>query len=197
VSNAATYLTKRQRDKHRGMKDVVDLEKARLDLAAKKAYRNWASKFDESFSSETKLSHLSLRSLVFLAQAKEKSPFYLYDLIMNLLNLGSGFEFNELQSKQKMAVVDRYLFLLDRIRFEYMKRLGWLERYPGEDSTLVDFVVRFEELAPGLQTKSPLLSQNHPDYEKFSEMGEFEKEEFIRKLIPKALKEIQDSSTTL
>jgi hypothetical protein len=174
------------------MKDVVDLEKARLVLAAKKAYRNWASKLGESFSSETKLSHLSLSSLVFLAQGKEKSPFYLYDLIMNLLNLGSGFEFNELHSKQKMAVVDRYLFLLDRIRFEYMKRLGWLERYPGEDFTLVDFVIRFEELAPGLQTKTPLLSRNHPDYEKFSKMGAFEKEEFIRKLIPKALKEMLD-----
>jgi hypothetical protein len=56
----------------------------------------------------------------------------------------------------------------------------------------VDFVVRFEELAPGLQTKTPLLSQNHPDYEKFSSMGAFEKEEFIRKLIPKALKEMLD-----
>ena len=123
---------------------------------------------------------------------KEKSPFYLYDLIMNLLNLGSGFEFNELHSKQKMTVVDRYLFLLDRIRFEYMKRLGWLERYPGEDFTLVDFVIHFEELAPGLQTKTPILSRNHPAYDKFSKMGAFEKEEFIRKLIPKALKEMPD-----
>ena len=69
------------------MKEVVDLERARLDLAAKKAYRNWASKLGESFSSKTKLSHLSVRSLVFLAQGKEKSPFYLYDFIMNLLNL--------------------------------------------------------------------------------------------------------------
>ena len=174
------------------MKEVVDLEKARLALTAKKAYRNWASKLGESFSSETQLSHLSLKSLVFLAQAKTKSPFYLYDLIMNLMNLGSGFEFNELPSKQKMAVVDRYLFLLDRIRFEYMKRLGWLERYPGEDLTLVDLVVRFEELAPGLQTKPPLLSPKHPEHERFSKMGAFEKEEFIRKLIPKALKEMQD-----
>ncbi|UCF86229.1 MAG: hypothetical protein JSV50_11555, partial [Desulfobacteraceae bacterium] len=100
-------------------------------------------------------------------------------------------------SKQKMAVVDRYLLLLDRIRFEYMKRLGWLESYPGEEFTLVDFVTQFEALAPGLQTKTPLLSRNHPDYERFSKMGAFEKEEFIRKLIPKALREIQDSSTTL
>ncbi len=168
-----------------------------MDLAAKKAYRNWVSKLGESFNAKTQLSHISLRSIVFLAQGKEKSPFYLHDLIMNLLNLGSGFEFEELDSKQKMAVVDRYLFLLDRIRFEYMKRLGWLESYPGEEFTLVDFVIQFEALAPGLQTKTPVLSRNHPDYERFSKMGAFEKEEFIRKLIPKALREIQDSSTTL
>jgi len=179
------------------MKEVVDLEKARLDLAAKRAYRNWASKLGESFSSKTKLSHLSPSSLVFLAQGKERSPFYLYDLIMNLLNLGSGFEFNELHSKEKMAVVDRYLFLLDRIRFEYMKRLGWLERYPGEDFTLVDFVIRFEELAPGLQTKTPVLSRSHPEYEKFSKMGAFEKEEFIRRLIPKALQEMPDKGDSV
>lgn len=174
------------------MKEVVDLKKAQLALAVKKAYRNWVSKLGESFGSKTQLSHLSLRSLVFLAQGKERSPFYLYDLIMNLLNLGSGFEFNELHSKQKMAVVDRYLFILDRIRFEYMKRLGWLESYPGEEFTLVDFVIRFEELAPRLQTKTPTLSRNHPEYEKFSKMGAFEREELIRKQIPKALKQMPD-----
>jgi hypothetical protein len=77
---------------------------------------------------------------------------------MNLLTLGSGFEFDELHSKQKMAVVDRYLFLLDRIRFEY---------------------------------------RNHPDYDRFSKVGAFEKEEFIRKLILKALKEIRDKVDSL
>ena len=167
------------------MKEVVDLEKARLELAVKKAYRNWESKLGESFELRTQLSHLSPRSLAFLAQGKEKSPFYLYDLIMNLLNLGSGFEFNELHSKQKMAVVDRYLFILDRIRFEYMKRLGWLESYPGEECTLVDLVVRFEELAPGLQTKTPLLSRTHPDYEQFLRMGAFEKEELLESSYPR------------
>ncbi len=179
------------------MKEVVDFEKARLDLAVKKAYRNWVGKLGEPFSSKTQLSQLSLRSSAFLAQGKEKSPFYLHDLIMNLLNLGSGFEFDELHSKQKMAVVDRYLFLLDRIRFEYMKRLGWLESYPGEEFTLVELVIQFEALAPGLQTKTPALSRNHPDYDRFSKVDAFEKEEFIRKLIPKALKEMRDKGDSV
>jgi len=192
-----SLLDRETTGKHRKMKKVVDLEKARLDLAVKKAYRNWVSKLGESFSAKTQLSHLSLRSIVFLAQGKEKSPFYLYDLIMNLMNLGSGFEFEELESKQKMAVVDRYLLLLDRIRFEYMKRLGWLESYPGEEFALVDFVIHFEALAPELQTKTPMLSKNHPAYEKFCEMGAFEREELIRKQIPKALKEMRDEGDSV
>jgi hypothetical protein len=179
------------------MTDIVDFEKARLNVVVRRGYRNWTSQFGEAFGLDTRLSHLSLKSLAFLAQGREKSPFYLYDLIMNLLNLGSGFQFHELHSKQKMGVVDRYLFLLDKIRFEYMKRLGWLESYPGEEFSLVELVIKFEELAPGLQAKTPVLSRKHPAYDRFCKMGSFEREELIRKLIPKALKEIQDSSTTL
>ena len=174
------------------MKNIIDIEKARLEMMVKRGYRNWASQFGENFDAATCLRHISFKTLTFLAQGGEKNSFYLYDLIMNLLSLGSGFEFNELHSKQKMVVVDRYLFLLDRIRFEYMKRLGWLESYPGQEIPLVDLVVQFEALAPGLQTKTPLLSREHTSYDKFSKMGAFEREELIRRLIPEALREIQD-----
>lgn len=179
------------------MRGVVDLEKTRLDMAVKRGFRNWASQLGEDFGIKTHLSHISLKSLAFLAQGGEKSGFYLYDLIMNLLNLGSGFEFHELNPKRKMEVVDRYLFLLDRIRFEYMKRLGWLKGYPGEQFTLVELIIDFDQLAPDLGAKPPELSQGHPAYDRFSRMGAFEREELIRKLIPKAIKEIQDYSTTL
>ena len=179
------------------MTKVVDLEKARIDMAAKRGYRNWATQFGEGFGSETRVSHISLKTLSFLTLGRGKSTFYLHDLIMNLLSLGSGFEFDELGPEDKMGVVDRYLFILDQIRFEYMKRLGWLESYPGEEYALVELIIHFDELAPGIQAKIPSLSRKHPAYHKFSNMGDFEKGELIRQLIPKALKEIQDHSTSL
>jgi hypothetical protein len=140
------------------MRGVVDLEKARLDMAVKRGFRNWASQLGEDFGIKTHLSHISLKSLAFLAF---------------------------------------YLFLLDRIRFEYMKRLGWLKGYPGEQFTLVELIIDFDQLAPDLGAKTPELSQGHRAYDRFSRMGAFEREELIRKLIPKAIKEIQDYSTTL
>jgi hypothetical protein len=179
------------------MKKVVDLEEARLELAVSKGYRNWISQFGEDFGLQTRLSHISTKTLAFLARGREKSTFYLYDLIMNLLNLGSGFEFEELNPEGKMRVVDRFLFLLDQIRFEYMKRLGWLESYPGEEFTMVDQVMGYNQLAPYIRGKMPSLSQEHPAYQRFCLMNDFEKGELIRKLIPKAIIETQNQSTTL
>jgi len=83
---------------------VVQISRARLESLVRKGFRNWKTQFHEDFDIHT-----------------------LFDLIMNLLDFGSGFEFNSLQSAKKMAVMDRYLFLLDQIRFEYLKRLGWLD----------------------------------------------------------------------
>jgi len=166
-------------------------------MAVKKGYRNWAGRFKENFGPETSLSQVSFKTLSSLAQGKSEDSFYLYDLIMNLNGMGSGFEFNELVPKKKMVVIDQYLFLLDRIRFECMKRLGWLKSYPGEEFALVELITGFETLAPGIQAKVPLLSQDRPGYEKYTTMSAFDKETFVRKLIPRALQEIKDHSTTL
>jgi hypothetical protein len=179
------------------MTSIVDLEKARRELKARRGYRNWVSRFREDFGLSTSLSHISDNTLIFLARGKGNSPFYLDDLIMNLQGLGSGFEFNDLDTKDKMIVVDRHLFLLDRIRFEYMKRLGWLNSYPGEEFTLIELIIKYDQFAPGMQARSPVLNEDHPHYSEFCKMGSFEKEELIRKLVYEALQEIEDHSTTL
>jgi len=176
---------------------VIHLDDARLGKYAKRAFRNWQSKFGESFGLATTIGQISDKTLVFLAEGRNRSSFYLLDLIMNVTGVGSAFDFNELPPKEQIAVMDRHLFLLDLIRYEYMKRLGWLESYPGDECTLVELVVDFESLAPGLRADTPTLSSNHPAYEAFCAASTMEKEELIRKLIPKALEMIQESSTTL
>jgi len=179
------------------MPQLIDMEEGRRLLAAKRGFRNWASRFKEDFGVNTRLGDLSLQTLSFLAQGRDKGAFYLYDLIMALKNLGSGFEFNELDPRSKMTVMDLHLFLLDRIRFECMKRIGWLESYPGEGCSLVELIVEFDRLAPGLQAKIPLLSPSHPEFARFSAASVFDKEGVIRRLIPGLIKEIQGYADTL
>jgi hypothetical protein len=179
------------------MSQVIDLNESRLLVAVRRGFRNWEGHFKEEFGLATRLSKISLKTLSFLAQGRDKGTFYLYDLIMNLKGLGSGFEFDELSPKKKMSVIDHYLFLLDRIRFECMKRIALLEGYPGEELTLVELIVNFDKLAPSLQAEIPMLSPDHPGYKEYSGMNTFDREVFIRKLIPEVLEEIQDYSTTL
>lgn len=169
------------------MSRVVDFDKVRTEAGAQRGYRNWKSRFQESFEADTRAADLSDSTLAFLAQGSEESAFYLYDLIMNVLHLGSGFEIRELRAADRMAVMDRYLFVLDRLRFEIMKRLGWLEGYPGEEVSLVDMIVQYEDIAPGLQARVPTLCRTHPGYATFESVSAIEKESFIRKLIPEAL----------
>ena len=173
------------------MAQVISLEEGKVQLLAKKAFRNWKSRFKEDFTPETCLDHISLETLSFLAQGKEKRTFYLYDLIMGLNHLGSGFEFNELSPKNKMRVIDQYLFLLDRIRYEGMKRLGWLAHYPGEEIPLVEMITRFETLAPNLQAQIPMMSPGFAGSKEFFSVSTYEKEGVVRKLIPRLMKELQ------
>ena len=173
------------------MTQVINLEKGRTRLLAKKAFRNWKSRFKEDFTSKSCLGQISLETLSFLAQGKDKSTFYLYDLIMGLNHLGSGFEFNELSPGNKMRVIDQYLFLLDRIRYECMKRLGWLKSYPGEEISLLEMITRFETLAPNLQGQIPMMNPGVASSEEFFSVSTYEKEGIVRKLIPKLLKELE------
>ncbi len=179
------------------MSQVIDLEASRLEMAVKAGYRNWSSQFKEHFDLGTRASHISIETLSFLAQGNEEGTFYIYDLIMNLKKMGSGFEFNELSKEKKMIVIDRYLFLLDHIRFECMRRLGWLESYPGDEFTLVELVMQFDKLSPNFRAQAPVLSPDHPAYKRYSALDTFDKEVFVRKLIPNVLEELGNYSTTL
>jgi hypothetical protein len=170
------------------MSGVVDLGTARLEKKIKKAYRNWTAQFGDKFGVKTGFGDIPDNVLAVLAAGTGNSSFYFYDLIMNLEDMGSGFGFNELEPDKKLVVIDRHLFLLDRSRYEYMKRLEWIISYPGEKYTIVELIINFNNLAPDIQAKPPVLSNDHPVYEEYSRMNLFEREQLIRKLIPEALR---------
>ena len=172
------------------MPEIVDIEKARLELKVKKGFKNWTGLFECCFGMSTRMEDVPDKALTFLAEGNQKSSFYYYDLIMNLKDMGSGFNFNELEPAHKMTVIDIHLFLLDRARYEYMKRLGWLSCYPGEEFPVVDLIMNFNDLAPDIQARPAVLSRRHPCYMEYMSKNLFEREEIVRKLIPEALEKI-------
>ncbi len=179
------------------MAKVIKIEDARFLLRVKRGFRNWRTKFKEDFGPETKLGNISMPALSFLARGKGESVYYIYDLIMNIRELGTGLDFSKLSPPEKMFVIDQYLFLLDQIRFECMKRLEWLESYPAEVYPLAILIRDFEKIAPFIQAKLPSLRADFPGYKKYETLSDFDKETFIRRLIPKALEKIKHYSTSL
>jgi len=171
------------------MNPVVDIEEARRRVAVRRGYRNWRTRFGETFDEATRAGDLTDPTLMFLAGGNDEAAFYIYDLVMNLLELGSGFEIRELQPQDRMRVMDRYLFLIDRFRFEIMRRLGWLDPLEGEEFSLVELIQGYEKIVPALQAVVPSLGSGHPEYAQFQGISALEKESFIRKLIPKAMDE--------
>ncbi len=179
------------------MKKVINIEDGRFYIRVKKGFKNWRSRFKENFGPDTRLKNITMPTLAFLAKGKGESIFYIYDLIMNIRELGSAMEFGSLNPNEKMFVIDQYLFLLDQIRFECMKRLEWLKSYPSETYPLPILVRDFEEIVSFLHAKPPLLSPHFPGYKEYKSLSDFDKETFIRRLIPKVLEKIDSYSTTL
>ena len=172
------------------MSEIVDIDKARLEIKAKKGFKNLSKRFEHNFGSSTRMENIPDRALAFLAEGGQESTDYYYDLIMGLKGLDADSGFNILAPADKMAVIDIHLFLLDRARYEYMKRLGWLDSYPGERHSVVELVMSFGDLAPDIQARPPVLSASHPCYDDYISKNLFEKEVIIRKLIPEALNKI-------
>jgi len=87
----------------------------------------------------------------------------------------------------QVRVMDMHLLLADQVRFEMMRRLGWLDRFSGEDYALFDWVRHFESLKTPCRAIPPMLSKAHEGYERYCRLGDREKETFIRRLLPEAL----------
>ena len=179
------------------MTKIINIKDAAFYLKVKKGFKNWRNKFKGNFGPDTRLKDISTPIIAFLSKGKGESVFYIYDLIMNIRGLGSGLKFSTLDPNEKIFVIDQYLFLLDQIRFECMKRLGWLESYPAENYPLAVIIRDFENIVSFLQTKPPILSPKFPGYERYKSLSDFDKETFIRQLIPKALEKIMSYFSTL
>lgn len=169
------------------MTKVVDLQTYRTRAVEQKGFGPWSKRFGESYGTKTKLADLSDRTLYFLALPGEESAMAFYELIMGILGLGEAPKFYYLDSRDQMMVVDIHLFLADQVRFEMMRRLGWLTGFPGKKYTLLEMVRAFDEIKTESKQKLPALSASHPKYSKYAQLTNADKQVFIRRKLLKAL----------
>jgi hypothetical protein len=174
------------------MSKIVDLKEYRNKLIEQKAFGPWRKRFGESYGVQTKVSDLSDSTLYFLARPKEETAVAFYEVIMGVLSLGKALKFYYLDRKDQLLVVDIHLLLGDQVRLELMRRLGWLNSFPGQDYTLVEMVQDFDTIKAEIGKKPAALSPSHPDFDVFNELTTSEdKQVLIRRMLLKALEEFR------
>ena len=178
------------------MTKVVNIQSYRTKVLQQRAFGQWEKRFKESYNLQTRLSDLSDKTLYFLAQPGEDSSTAFYELIMGILDLGPAIKFNYLPNKEQMRVVDIHLFLADQVRFEVMRRLKWLVKFPCEKCNLIEMVQDIDKIKPESKESPPELSASHPDNVSYQQLSVGDKEVFIRRMLRDAIEAFKDRLTS-
>ena len=108
-------------------------------------------------------------------------------IIMGILDLGAASKFHYLGNRDQMIVVDIHLFLADQMRFEMMRRLGWIKIFEGGKYCLLNMVQDFDKVKTKCRQHPPLLVESNPAYTAYTQLTIGDKEVFIRRMLQEAL----------
>jgi hypothetical protein len=175
--------------------EIIDLERFRTKIAADQGFRTWLKRFQEQFGPETRLKDLGPQTLLFLATPGEETLFVYFDLIMGAQGFGGSarFRLDDLDSNDKLKIMDTAFALMDRVRFEVMRRLGWVEAVPEIDTPIITLVRRAWRLEDRFTRDLPRLASGYPDYQDYVSLPDLDQGVFIRRLIPKAVVQFRES----
>lgn len=175
------------------MAEVIDLEGFRRKLAADQAFRTWLARFKEQFGPETRLQDLSPHTLLYLASPGEDNLYVYFDLIMGAQGLGGSvrFRLDDLDYTVKLKIMDTAFALVDRVRFEVMRRLGWVDTVPGMETPLIELLQQAWRKGSAFARELPQLSSQHPEYEGYLKLHPMDQAVFLRRLIPRAVSQFR------
>lgn len=173
------------------MAQIVHLSEYRDQIAVQAGFGAWRRRFDQPFDGRTRLNDLTPTILLALAEPTETSTDLFYRLIIGFLGHGDNQAFSFLDSRSQLRVVDIHLFLADQVRFEMMRRIGWLARYGATQYPLFEMVRRFNEIQLACRQDPPALAPSHPDYPEYIALTHRDRDVFIRRLLPAALERFQ------
>jgi hypothetical protein len=171
------------------MAEVIDLERFRAKIAADQGFRSWLARFQEQFGPDTRLQDLSPSTLLYLATPGEENLYVLFDLVMGAQGLGGSLRFrlDDLDNDIKMKIMDAAFTLVDRLRFEVMRRLGWVTAVPEAEVPIIMLVERAWRLGAKFGQEAPILVPEHPEFPAYDRLSPMDRAVFVRRLIPRAV----------
>lgn len=171
------------------MGDVIALDEKRRRLRARRAFYPWERRFHCLFDEHTSVRDLPDAVLAVLIQPGEQCTRLLQSLVLRILIGESDVDLEKLSPAQKILTIDVTLFLVDQIRFECMRRLGWVEPDPRVDTPIVDLVDQAAQGKMPAMQATPAILASHPLYAEYEKTFVGDQGAFVRKLIPRAIEE--------
>lgn len=169
------------------MAKIVNLQTYRTQLLNDRVFGPWRKRFNEPCDEKSRLSDLSDKTLLYLAQPGDASTLGYYELIMGAFDLGMAVGFYALDKSDQLKVVEVHLFLADQTRFEMMCRLGWVAEFFCQNDTILELIRNVDNLKLQSRDKPPQLSKSHAGYPDFKELTARDQEAFVRRLLPDAI----------
>ena len=171
------------------MAEIINLSHFRSKIAADQGFRSWLARFQEQFGPDTRVKDLSPSTLLYLATPGEENLFVFFDLVMGAQGLGGSvrFRLDDLDNDVKMKIMDTAFALVDRVRFEVMRRLGWVAAMPEAEVPIIDLVRQAWRLGAGFGQEPPVLAPEHSDYPAYARLNPMDRVVFLRRLIPRAV----------
>lgn len=173
---------------------LSSLSDYRRRKAARRAFREWNRLFEpaQRIEENTRWADLPDRAVLFLCEELPEHRFTVYDLLMGASGLGSGYEFESLPSPKLLPLLDCYFVTMDRIRFECMRRLGWVEDpLPGAQIPIIELVLRDLKASAPFTLKNPKMTPRHPGFGKVRGENDPDYGRFLRMHVPDAIKEFR------
>jgi hypothetical protein len=181
------------RYKETGMAQIVNLSEYRRQSAVQSGFRMLNRRFNKNFDRRTRLNDFGPAILCLLSEPTESSTVFYYALILGFLGHGDTADFDAMDRRTQMQVVDIHLFLADQVRFEMMRRMGWLARFGATQYPLFDMVRQFEAIRILCWQDPPVLAPMHPSHKAYEGLIDRDRQVFIRRMMPSVVDQFKQA----
>ena len=172
------------------MGKVISLLSHKYQKAAEKGFQEWCRLFEPvaDFDRHTRWADLPDEVVAFFCEENPESQYSFYDLIMRSLGLGSGHDFERQPFDRLSLLMNAYFFIMDQARFECMRRLGWLERIPREEQSIIEVIMESASYDYPALLETPEPTPAHPAYADYLNGRNLERSALVRRSFPEAIR---------
>jgi hypothetical protein len=167
--------------------ELYSLGELRLSKTAQRCFGRWERRLGHTPAATAKVADLPDQVLGRLAELDNEATLALYDLVLGVRGWGAGERFLELQAKAKMEALDAFFFLADQVRFDLMRRLGWVQDLASEHYSMLEMAERPQDILAEFLPAVPRLTRRYHRHDELKQRLALEPGAVVRSLIPEAL----------